>query len=89
MLRLAPNSTLLGSSLRTDHEMYDIDNRIFCLQSHPEFNEFFTLDVMMPRLLSLRRYSEEQHKEIKASTEDLERPIMRQFVLKMIYNHLT
>ena len=30
-----------GSSIRTENEIYSIGDRIFCMQSHPEFNTCF------------------------------------------------
>lgn len=62
----------MGYSDRTENEIWKIEDRVFCLQTHPEFNANYIEELIVHRMYDDGRLDDMQKDEVLERINDTE-----------------
>lgn len=81
-------SILLGSSNRTHHEVWMIQDQVLCFQANPEININFMKELIINKAYEVGKLLDEQKNTALESIEELEPQLLRHFIMKCIASFL-
>ena len=79
---------LFAQTRKCPVEAWGIGEQVLCLQSHPEFNISFVVELMINKLYDQGRMDDVQKKECIAKTKNTSMPLSRHTMNKFIFNFL-
>ena len=67
----------LGYSDRTDHEIWKMDDRVLCIQSHPEFNASYIEELVINKMYEEGKLNDMQKDEVNEKVNDTDALLTR------------
>lgn len=86
--KMPEKSILLGSSNRTHHEVWMIQDQVLCFQASPEINANFMKELIINKAYEVGKLLDEQKNNALESIEELEPQLLRHFIMKCIASFL-
>ena len=68
--QLPKGSICLGSSEKTKNEIWTLDERVLCMQFHPEFNCYFIEELIINKMYDVGQLDDIQMTEALEQTKD-------------------
>ena len=78
--KLPKGARRLGSSEKTKNEIWTMDNRVLCMQFHPEFNSFFIEELIINKMYDVGQLDDMQKNEAVDKTKDYRLPYTRNLI---------
>jgi len=85
---LPPNAQQLGSSKRTDNEIWHINERVLCIQSHPEFNVHYIKELIVNKMYDTGKLDDVQKNECLEKIRNVTLSLSRNTMNKFLYQFL-
>ena len=86
--KLPKGAKRLGSSDKTKNELWTLDDRLLCMQFHPEFNSFFIEELIINKMYDVGELDDMQQNEALDRIKDCRLPFTRNLVNRVIFNFL-
>ena len=86
--QLPKGAKCLGSSAKTKNEIWTLDDRVLCMQFHPEFNSYFIEELIINKMYDVGQLDDTQMTESLERTKDPQLPLTRNIINRIAFNFL-
>ena len=88
MAVLPSGAVNLGYSNRTEHEIWRIDNRVLCIQGHPEYNASYIEEIIINKMYDIGKLDDMQKDEVLERVNDNEQNLTRNVLNMLIFSFI-